>query len=225
MSLQTFQNHTQAAKGAPETRIGRTDTEGFVVADTASSLLNWETTTAALAMWRRTPLTDVVRAIDRLPLNTIESWRLSTDSNALEADVRKALSSCGLKHEGLQRYFASDMFQLGRVFVAGTGHQKFEVRFEVVKGDACRRFHTDGYPERLAVTYRGPGTVAVPRGYAKNALQEQQDYDGPILEVPRFWAALFAGETNDRAGLVHRSPRIAGTGKARLFFCVNAAKN
>ncbi len=225
MSLQSLQKQAQTFECTPEMWTGSADSEGFVAADTAGPILNWKTSTAALAIWRRALPVGIIHAIDHLPLNTVEGWRLTTDVEVLQAGVRKAMSSCGIEHEELRRYFASDMCRLARVFVAGTGVQQLEVRFEVVKNDACSKFHTDNYPERLAVTYTGPGTVAVPSDYAEDALQEQQAYSGPILEIPRIWAALFAGKREDRAGLVHRSPRIAGTGQSRLFFCMNAARS
>ena len=105
----------------------------------------------------------------------------------------------------------------------GTSH--IEARLEIVRDDACRRFHVDSYPARLAVTYVGPGTVWAPRCRGAQALIEQDDYTGPTLEIPAFSVGLFAGEHEGRIGLVHRSPRIAGTGRMRLFFCVNAARH
>ena len=225
MSLQSLEKQTHAVDRALEPWKGGAATEGFAVADTAAPLLDWRASAAALAIWRRMPPADIGLAIERQPLDAIQGWRLTTNAGALETHVREALSACGLEQEGLRRHFATDMTHLGRVFATATGAKDLEVRFEVVKGDACRRFHTDSYPERLAVTYVGPGTVVVPRCHSERALAEQDDYSGPVLEIPAFWVSLFAGEQPGRVGLVHRSPRITGTGAVRLFFCVNAARN
>lgn len=225
MSLQSLEKQTRVVDGALESWQDSAIAEDVAVADTPTPLLDWRTSEAALAIWRRMLPIDMQHLIDRQPLDAIEGWRLTTNAEALEPQIRQALSSCGLEHEPLRHYFAHDMTRLGKIFAAGTGAQDLEVRFEVVKGDACRRFHTDSYPERLAVTYVGPGTVVVPRCHSEQALTEQVDYSGPVLEIPAFWVSLFAGEQPGRTGLVHRSPRISGTGAVRLFFCVNAARN
>jgi len=114
---------------------------------------------------------------------------------------------------------------LTRIFATSTGTNLIEARLDIIRDDACRRFHVDTYPARLAVTYVGPGTVWVPRCHGEQALAGQEGYSGPALEIPTFYVGLFAGDHAGHIGLVHRSPRIVGTGRVRLFFCVNAARH
>lgn len=225
MSVQTFSAPSQAIDSQPELWSRSAGSDEVAVSSSADALLAWQISSAALALWKRMPPIDIAQAIAHLPLASFKGWHLTTHAEVLEGDIRTAMSSCGVEHDDVRRYLTSDMIQLAGMFVAATGHQRLEVRFDIVKDNACRRFHTDSYPERLAVTYRGPGTVTVPSAHAEDALKDQEDYSGPILEIPQFWAALFAGKRNDRAGIVHRSPQIAGTRQTRLFFCVNAVRS
>lgn len=224
MTLETVQSVAPARSDRPETQIAGAVRQPFVIADTDEALLNWNKSSTALAMWTRTPPKAIATAIDELQLDTIEGWHLTTQGKDIAQNIQNAMKTYTHLGDALQSFLTADMIRLGQLFVSSTHHKNLEVRFDVVKDNACRKFHTDRYPERLAVTYRGPGTVAVPSDHADEALRDQQDYDGPLLEIPRFCAALFAGKRDDRAGLVHRSPQISGTGQARLFFCINAAK-
>ncbi|MEQ8824012.1 MAG: DUF1826 domain-containing protein [Filomicrobium sp.] len=198
---------------------------GLSIADTAAPLLDWKTSSASLAIWRRELPPDIDEALAKLPVDEMTDWRLDLNVEAMSPAIVKALSDCGIEDDNLRGYLAADMTLLTRVFARGTGKRKLEARLDIVRNDACRRFHKDNYPERLAVTYLGSGTVAVPRCHGQKALAEQEKYAGPAIKVPPFWASLFAGEKAGREGIVHRSPRISGTGKTRLFFCVNASPN
>lgn len=225
MTLQTLQFDTPERLDTPEHQFARAGQQPFVISDTEEALLHWNSATAALAIWSRTPPKVIAEGMDQLALDTFQGWHLTTHEQDIEEKIQNAMKTCTLLGNAVQSFLTADMIRLGQLFVAATHHENLEVRFDVVTDNACRKFHTDRYPERLAVTYRGPGTVAVPSDHAEDALQDQQDYDGPLLEIPQFCAALFAGKRDDRPGLVHRSPQIAGTDHARLFFCINAAKS
>lgn len=198
---------------------------GLSIADTAAPLLDWKTSSASLAIWRRELPSDIDETLATLPVDEMTDWRLDLNVEAMSPAIVEALSRCGIEDDHLRGYLAADMTLLTRIFARGTGLRKLEARLDIVRNDACRRFHKDNYPERLAVTYLGPGTVAVPRCLGQQALAEQDEYAGPAIKVPPFWASLFAGGKAGREGIVHRSPRISGTGKTRLFFCVNASPN
>lgn len=142
-----------------------------------------------------------------------------------QAMISDAMAESGAYKQALERFPAADMALLIRIFATSTGTSRVEARLEIVREDACRCFHVDSYPARLAVTYVGPGTIWVPSSHRKKALIEQDDYAGTAIEIPTYSAGMFAGDAAGREGLVHRSPRIAGTGRMRLFFCVNAARH
>lgn len=99
------------------------------------------------------------------------------------------------------------------------------LRLEPVHDNACTKFHRDCVIARLITTYRGPGTEWVTAENAAQALSLQHDYDGELFHVPTRSVAMFKGCHGGReAGVHHRSPRIAGSGMTRLFFCVDASR-
>ena len=83
------------------------------------------------------------------------------------------------------------------------------LRLEPIFDDACSKFHIDNVMARLICTYSGPGTelgleTTDPESTTRVAtgtpiLLKGKRWPGPIYPVLR-----------------HRSPRISGTGEARL---------
>jgi Protein of unknown function (DUF1826) len=72
--------------------------------------------------------------------------------------------------------------------------------------------------------------IAVParNGRRSNwrAVRARRRYRGALNELPRFAVGLFKGERRaGAAAILHRSPPIAGSGKTRLFLCLNEDKN
>lgn len=106
------------------------------------------------------------------------------DAAMAQAMISEAMAESGDYKQALERFLAADMVLLIRIFATSTGTSRVEARLEIVREDACRCFHVDSYPARLAVTYVGPGTVWVPSGHGKKALIEQDDYAGPAIEIP-----------------------------------------
>lgn len=202
-----------------------TETDGCIMGATADVFYGWQTSRASLALWQRTPSPEIAAALDSLDLAKVTGFRVGCDIPRLGAVLREAVADCGFDDARLARFLADDMELLTRHFAICTGPHSVEARMEVVWNDACRRFHLDSYPARLAVTYVGPGTVFAPRCHARQALEQGLDYRGPTFALPTFAAGLFAGNLPDREGAAHRSPVISGTGRGRLFFCVNAYRH
>lgn len=176
-----------------------------------------------LALWRR----------DRFPGAALDPWLDALPADRLPrgrflarlGDVDTALAPL-LDGTGAPLALAADIVDLSRRFLDVAGGEWVDLRLEVVEGDACWKFHRDHVRLRLITTYRGPGTQVVAPIDAARALAEQRRYQGPLHEMPRHAVALFkgCGETGDDtsgAGVVHRSPPIAGTGQARLVLCLN----
>jgi hypothetical protein len=122
----------------------------------------------------------------------------------------------------LSRFLIEDMTSLVMHFAAISGSRSVDVRLEIITDNACTRFHRDFVDLRLLTTYLGPGTQWIDHEHAANALALQHDYVGPIDEFPFGTIAIFkGGKSMPCRGLVHRSPKIAGTGAKRLLFCLN----
>ncbi|MFM2092592.1 MAG: hypothetical protein RLZZ127_3081 [Planctomycetota bacterium] len=106
------------------------------------------------------------------------------------------------------------------------------IQIEVVRGDQCRKFHTDLVRMRLLCTYRGPGTEWLPDAAVRRNRLGAQGGNGDIVADPAAVrragtgdALLFLGDLHDpwRPGLVHRSPPIAGTGAVRVLLRIDAS--
>lgn len=137
--------------------------------------------------------------------------------------IEAALSETNLCDDELTGALANDIEALVSRFERSTEAQSIEVRLEAVNDDACRFFHADLMRARLVTTYIGPGTGWIPNSHGDEAVRLQDAYVGPITEIPRFSVGIFPGSLSSGGGLVHRSPRLSGTGRFRLFLCLNEA--
>lgn len=197
--------------------------DGTVLGDSAAVFDSWRDSDWSLAVWRRESPENIRVLLQQLRLEQISGFRITVSAQDARRQLAGAVERCGIEPPLLRQYLAEDFALLAHKFSSCTGTQQLELRLERITGDACRRYHIDCMAARLVVTYVGPGTVYAPASHGLDALREQQGYCGPAREIPTFWASLFAGDASDRPGLVHRSPQIAGTGQARLFYCVNQA--
>jgi hypothetical protein len=133
--------------------------------------------------------------------------------------------------------------------LVGLMHQLTEGRHLRVKlhrcdGDECRQFHVDHVSARLITTYAGPGTDWLEDGAARRehlggrGLPRNRSVDDVnngivadwtrVHRLPRFAVGLFRGALAHgpgapTAGIIHRSPPIAGTGIKRLRLVIDPA--
>jgi hypothetical protein len=184
-------------------------------------LRQWLDPGCCLALWQRALAPDVVRRLDRLLLPDLPEACFITAPVDAGRKISACLMASRLRDVTLAAALARDMTYLVSLFATTTRAEAIEVRVEAIAADAYRVFHTDATPGRLVTTYIGPGTVWVPPRHAAVALQDQDAYRGPVFEMPRFAVGMFAGDEAKRGALVHRAPRLAGTGDHRLFFCLD----
>lgn len=174
-----------------------------------------------LALWTRT--------LPPLLADWIESERparLPDDRKLVRLEHLETALDAMVRPRGATRapraLLVADIADLARRFAAIAGTGIVDIRLEVIRHNACWRFHRDVTPLRLLTTYRGPGTQLPPVDLAEQALHEQRDYRGPLTEFPRHAVALFKGDPNGTGqGVLHRSPPITGTRIARLLLCLN----
>ena len=186
-----------------------------------SVLRQWRDPGCCLALWQRSLAPDLVRRLDRLSVEDLPVARFLTTPEDAGRKIAASLLASGLPDTSLMTALGQDMAHLVTVFAAAAKSPSVDVRIEAVEGDACRRFHTDVSAARLVTTYIGPGTVWVPPDWADEALRLQEAFTGTLWEMPRFSVGMFGGSEAPGGGLVHRSPRLTGTGRFRLFFCLN----
>lgn len=124
--------------------------------------------------------------------------------------------------------FVAAAAALVALFAATAGTAAVRLRLDVVNDNACRRWHRDCVPLRLICTYRGPGTLWVSPTFSDAVLASADDDTEHACALRSGDVALFKGcgwpgQPHD-GGIVHRSPRIAGTGVVRLVLVVDAAR-
>lgn len=174
-----------------------------------------------LALWTRT--------LPPLLADWIEGERparLPDDRKLVRLEHLEAALEAMVRPRGATRLaralLVADIADLARRFAAIAATDIVDIRLEVIRHNACWRFHRDITPLRLLTTYRGPGTQLPPADRADQALREQRNYRGPLTEFPRYAVALFKGDPDDTGqGVLHRSPSIVGTRIARLLLCLN----
>jgi hypothetical protein len=149
---------------------------------------------------------------------------------SVDADIRAAL--------------AEDVERLMRVVHRLSGERHLRVKLHRCDGDECRQFHIDHVACRLITTYAGPGTDWLEDGAARRehlggrGLPRHRSVDDVnnaivadwtrVHRLPRFAVAVFRGEVAHgrgapTAGIIHRSPPIAGTGIKRLRLVIDPA--
>jgi Protein of unknown function (DUF1826) len=116
-----------------------------------------------------------------------------------------------------------DAADLVRTFAGLTGLSRISAKLDPVATDACRKLHHDQLPLRMLCVYRGRGTQFLPPEREARIGSERTDIDDRLLEiVPRGAVMLFTGAEDANAQpVLHRSPRIGGTGEVRLVLCLN----
>ncbi len=178
-----------------------------------------------LSIWHRSSAAETTAMaawLDSLPPEQLPAGRFLASPGQVPAGLAALCASARLGESSMRDALIADIAGLATDFARLACSTLIDVRLEAIDDDACWRFHRDHVGLRLNATYRGAGTQWVRPASAARALRAQRRYRGPLEELPRFAAGLFKGV--QRAGsraIVHRSPRIAGSGAVRLFLCLN----
>ncbi|KAL3804054.1 hypothetical protein HJC23_006445 [Cyclotella cryptica] len=102
------------------------------------------------------------------------------------------------------------------------------VKLQVMTTDGCRFWHQDSVPFRLVSTLRGPCTEWVPPEFSTTTLKRKNHDSKHAQSMKLGDVALFKGRGDVEAksifghpGIVHRSPRIEGSGDARIVLVID----
>ncbi|GAB4216979.1 MAG: hypothetical protein OHK0013_44080 [Sandaracinaceae bacterium] len=122
---------------------------------------------------------------------------------------------------------AQDVADLATRVARWTKRKHVRARFDVVRGDSCRKFHADYVAIRVLVTYVGPGTEWVEDADADRSFLGRHDLDVQtcnerIVRDPGAIRRADAGDVvvlkgaayprNELKGAIHRSPPIEHLG-------------
>jgi len=170
----------------------------------------------AAAIWVRGRTPGFAAWIDALPPERLPSLRASCPVARVAEAAAKACDMAATPEGAGRDMLCDDIAALGEMFGQVMGCDQLRLRLDVVRSDACRRFHRDNVPARLLCTLRGRGTEY---GLARDG----GDPD-PVLRMAAGDAGLFRGGAwpgAPRTRLLHRSPPIAGRGEARLLLVLD----
>ena len=175
-----------------------------------------------LVIWRRTLPLRLRTWLERMDASQLPDMRVLVRPSDLRRAMEPQLDDCGLPPGAMRDLLLGDVDDLVSAFAGITRADLVDVRLQRVSHDACWKFHRDCVETRLLTTYRGPATEWVRPRDAARALREQRAYDGPLERLGPHDVAVFKGSAAGRGGgIVHRSPRIAGTGRTQLLLVLN----
>jgi len=159
-----------------------------------------------LAIWQR-PASAIPQraryALHQMPNHSsVTEDRPETAARALQADLPVAA-----------RPLAQDIRFLARRFANIAGIADVRIRLQLVKDDACRKFHVDAVGLRMLCTYAGPGT-------------EWVDADGQVRILGLMQVAIFKGRAfpDQTPRVLHRSPALSRRPprqRERLVLCID----
>lgn len=184
-----------------------------------------------LSLWQRPVQQAVVRELSFLEASSLPDLRCWTTPDSFDEDLCGLLRERDLDPKAF-RDWRTDLGRVAAAFFAISDRSGATLRLETTDGDGCRRFHVDHTHLRLLCTYRGAGTEWLSDSQVnRSALANFEPNDcilrhgAPSVFEP-FWVGILKGEAspgNLGHGLVHRSPRIAGSGLIRVLFCLDCA--
>lgn len=170
----------------------------------------------AAAIWQRDPLTSFQSWVDNLKPENLPKARVILPAGNVRDAVSQICNVCGTPDCPERDMLADDASALAAIFsdIVSTSH--LLLRFDVVKDNACRKFHIDAVSARLVCTYRGSGTQY---GISTDGAEPRR-----VFTVPTGSAMLLRGTLwpdGPKSGLLHRSPPIEGTGETRLLLVLD----
>jgi hypothetical protein len=196
--------------------------EGIVFCTDKDRLADIREPGTDLVIWQRTISPQLTDWLDHCDAVCLPHLRILVVPGDFRCAIEPLLDTNGLPRGNLRNRLVNDMGGLVSVYADITLCGLVDVRLESIDHDACWKFHRDNVEARLLTTYRGPATQWIQPPHAEQALREQQEFDGPVENLHLGDVAIFRGSSaNPDEGIVHRSPRMAGTGASRLLLCLN----
>ncbi len=170
-----------------------------------------------LAVWNRKIPSELDNCLGRTKPEALPQGRVLAPAHEIVPALRELLQA-GASDAGA--CLLAEVADLAIRFCMIAHAPAIDVRLDLIKGDACWKFHRDNVPMRLVTTYLGPGTQWVMPVDADEALAAQRDYAGETHQLATGAVAVFkGGQSPNGRGIVHRSPPIAGSNRHR-YLCV-----
>ena len=170
----------------------------------------------AAAIWRRSPPLGFQGWMDAVSADDLPSARLILRPSEVKSAVEQLCEQSGMPYGAHQSWLVADVENLAVRFADIMKVPYLRLRFDVIRTNACRRFHIDAISARLICTYRGTGTQY---GISVDGAEPKR-----VFTVPTGSPMIMRGTQwpeTPRSGLLHRSPPIEGTGETRLVLVLD----
>ncbi len=171
-------------------------------------------------IWSR-QLPQLVReTLKCLPTHSVSNGRFQISANEAAGCVRGLFREWGIDASETTDWLAADVGALAGQMAHLLSVSQLLLRVELVRDDACRKFHRDTVKARLICTYSGTGTeFGLAEGDEQPIHIDSAPTGCPILLKGKLWP----GYVN--RSVVHRSPPIEGANSSRLVVVLNEAQN
>ncbi len=186
------------------------------VTDEPAGLSDIHRLACAAAIWRREPMSAFQSWMDGLAPKRLPKTRMILRPEKAREAIAHICQLCGTPDCTERAMLIDDAAAMADIFAEVMAAEFLRLRFDVVTTNACRMFHIDSITARLICTYRGTGT--------QYGVTSGGDDPQRIMTVPTGAPVLLRGTfwpTRPRAGLLHRSPPIEGTGETRLVLVLD----
>ena len=197
-------------------QILRNAAVGVAVVDEPEALDVFRQPGVAAAIWRRQPLQTFQQWMNELDPDRLPSARLILRTDKVHEAVTLVCEQAGLRQSAERKLLVEDISALAEIFAGMMDVPFLRLRLDVIRSNACRKFHIDAVTARLICTYRGIGTQY---GISADGSEPRRVFTvatgAPILLRGTKWPEP------PRSGLLHRSPPIEGSGKTRLVLVVD----
>lgn len=170
----------------------------------------------AASIWKRKARWPLLDRLEELSPEQLPELRMATDPDHALSALGTEVQRLGLGDSSFGPDLLEDASKLVRSFCSVMKTNTVRLRFDVIRSEACRKFHLDNVAARLLCTYRGRGTQ-----YGQFRTEGNPD---PIHELATGDVGLFRGQlwpTGEGSGIVHRSPPISQGGETRLLFVID----
>ena len=189
---------------------------GVGVADGPEGLAAIHRPGCAAAIWRRWPLPEFQSWIDGLDPAALPRARVIVPPAAVRMVAGDVCDASGTPAGPERDRLVDDIAALAVIFAGVMRARWLRLRLDAVTTDACRRFHIDAVRARLICTYRGSGTQY---GISTDGAEPRRIFTVPT-GAPMVLRGTLWPEAS-RAGLLHRSPPIEGTGETRCVLVLD----
>uniref|UniRef100_A0A0G4GHQ4 CobW C-terminal domain-containing protein n=1 Tax=Chromera velia CCMP2878 TaxID=1169474 RepID=A0A0G4GHQ4_9ALVE len=208
-------------------------TEALVFVNKSDQLKIIHTEAVQLAVWRRDTIPSFVSVLSDASLQVASLPRFAkvVTPAAAEETVRTALlkrKKRVLSDEDTSA-LASDLAEQVRIFADISGSETVSVKLDCMDDNGCAFWHQDCVDFRLVTTYRGPATEYVHPQYSQPTLHKKRRDSAHAQSLTHHDVALFKGRGKsyvgdpllNHPGIVHRSPRIEGSGVVRVVLVLD----